>query len=92
MVAAREPPAGGRFQAAAGEQGRQFAQQCDFLLRSNRYELGGRLRLLDQGVEIDQTAIAPSGHTVWFEYKGSIQGQRPGLRRTDTLRENVSTR
>ncbi len=78
------------FQASAGIQGRQFAEQCDTLLAHLGYELLGRRVLADVGVEIDQEAVSPSGATVWFEYKGSIQGHRPGLRRTDTLKKAIA--
>jgi hypothetical protein len=42
------------------------------------------------GVEIDRVATSPGGTTVWFEYKGSIQGSRPGLLRTDTLKKAIA--
>src|SRR6476661_6165842 len=74
------------FQASAGIQGRQFAEQCDTLLTHFGFELKGRRVLTEVGVEIDQEAVSPGGTTVWFEYKGSIQGKRPGLIRTDTLK------
>ena len=78
------------FQASAGIQGRQFAEQCDTLLRHLGFELHGRRVLSEVGVEIDQEATSPSGTTVWFEYKGSVQGNRPGLIRTDTLKKAVA--
>jgi len=78
------------FQASAGIQGRQFAEQCDTLLRHLGFELRGRIVLTDVGVEIDQVAVSPSGRLVWLEYKGSVQGNRPGLRRTDTVKKAVA--
>lgn len=78
------------FQAAAGIQGRQFAEQCDTLLAHLGYQLSGRRVIAEVGVEIDQEAVSPSGRTVWFEYKGSVQGNRPGLRRTDTLKKAIA--
>ena len=79
------------FQAAAGEQGRQFAGQCDLLLRNCGFELGGTRILISQiGIEIDREAVSPSGETIWFEYKGSVQGARPGLLRTDTLKKAIA--
>lgn len=78
------------FQASAGIQGRQFAEQCDTLLGALGYELRGRLVISEVGVEIDQQAVSPTGRLVWFEYKGSIQGNRPGLRRTDTLKKAIA--
>lgn len=78
------------FQSAAGAQGRQFAAQCDMLLELNGFRLQGRLVATEIGVEIDQVATAPSGAAVWFEYKGSFQGSRPGLLRTDTLKKAIA--
>lgn len=78
------------FQSQAGEQGRQFTEQCNTLLSGLGYQLHGALRLHDVGVEIDQYATSPHGTHVWFEYKGSIQGSRPGLRRTDTLKKAIA--
>ena len=78
------------FQAAGVVQGRQFADQCDQLLKHLGFTLVGRLNVKNLGVEIDQVAKAPSGVDVWFEYKGSVQGSRPGLRRTDTMKKAVA--
>jgi len=78
------------FQGASSRQGRQFADQCDELLRNYGYVLADRLVLTDVGVEVDRVAIAPSGRRVWFEYKGSVQGSRPGLLRTDTLKKAIA--
>jgi hypothetical protein len=78
------------FQASAGIQGRQFAEQCDQLLIHHGYELRAGETLRGVGVEIDRVAVSPSGTLVWFEYKGSVQGTRPGLRRTDTLKKAIA--
>ncbi len=78
------------FQASGVVQGRQFAEQCDQLLSHIGFKLIGKMNLRLCGVEIDQVAISPSGQEVWFEYKGSVQGDRPGLRRTDTLKKAVA--
>lgn len=85
-----EPPPPRSFQAASGIQGRQFAEQCDTLLEHLGYQLHGRRVLREVGVEVDQEARSPSGRRVWFEYKGSVQGNRPGLRRTDTLKKAIA--
>lgn len=78
------------FQASSGIQGRQFADQCDTLLTHLGFSLRGRRVLAEVGVEIDQEATSPTGAVVWFEYKGSVQGHRPGLRRTDTLKKAIA--
>jgi hypothetical protein len=88
--APERPAASASFQAAAGIQGRQFAEQCDTLLASMGFTLRGRRVLVEVGIEVDQEAVSPAGSTVWFEYKGSVQGNRPGLRRTDTLKKAIA--
>lgn len=88
-VSGVEPPVRS-FQSASSLQGRQFAEQCDTLLGGCGFRLGGRVNLVQVGIEIDQEAVAPSGRTIWFEYKGSVQGSRPGLLRTDTLKKAIA--
>lgn len=83
-------PTAPSFQASAGIQGRQFAEQCDTLLAHLGFVLQGRRVLSEIGVEIDQEAVSPAGTLVWFEYKGSVQGNRPGLRRTDTMKKAIA--
>ncbi|MBA3655019.1 MAG: hypothetical protein H0W70_12595 [Actinobacteria bacterium] len=78
------------FQASSGIQGRQFAEQCDQLLTHYGFAIESRLLLPQIGVEIDRVAVSPAGHTIWFEYKGSVQGSRPGLMRTDTLKKAIA--
>ena len=78
------------FQATASHQGRQFAEQCDVVLREHGFELRGSLRIAEIGVEIDRVGISRQGQHVWFEYKGSVRGNRPGLRRTDTLKKAIA--
>lgn len=89
VAASAEPPARS-FQSASSLQGRQFADQCDTLLAGSGFRLGGRVLIPEVGIEIDQEAVAPSGRTIWFEYKGSLQGPRPGLLRTDTLKKAIA--
>ena len=78
------------FQSAASLQGRQFADQCDLLLRNSGYEVGSRVLVTTIGIEIDREAVSPTGRIIWFEYKGSVQGSRPGLLRTDTLKKAIA--
>ena len=78
------------FQASSGIQGRQFAEQCDQLLLHYGFAIESRLLLPSIGVEIDRVATSPNGRTIWFEYKGSVQGSRPGLMRTDTLKKAIA--
>jgi hypothetical protein len=78
------------FQSAASAQGRRFALQCDGLLTGYGYALNGCVKVPRIGVEVDQAATSPNGRPVWFEYKGSVQGARPGLLRTDTLKKAIA--
>ncbi|MGO9148459.1 MAG: hypothetical protein ACLQEG_11075 [Acidimicrobiales bacterium] len=78
------------FQASAGIQGRQFAEQCSQLLTHYGYTLHGRALIGNVGVEIDCVATSPAGNAIWFELKGSVQGTRPGLLRTDTLKKAIA--
>lgn len=79
------------FQAASSLQGRQFADQCDLLLKASGFQLGAsRVCVTQLGVEVDREAVGPSGRTIWFEYKGSLQGPRPGLLRTDTMKKAIA--
>jgi hypothetical protein len=48
------------------------------------------LILEDLGIEVDRIATSSRGATIWFEYKGSVRGHRPGLRRTDTLKKAIA--
>lgn len=78
------------FQGSSIRQGRQFAEQCDELLRNYGFTLLDRLILRGAGVEVDRVALSPRGTELWLEYKGSVQGNRPGLMRTDTLKKAIA--
>jgi hypothetical protein len=78
------------FQSDASRQGRQFAEQCDGLLESSGFHLGPSVKVPDLGVEVDRSATSRGGRLIWFEYKGSLQGRRPGLLRTDTLKKALA--
>lgn len=78
------------FQSLAGQQGRQFSDQCDIVLESEGFILERRLLLAEIGVEIDRVARTRAGRTVWFEYKGSFRGSTPGMRRTDTVKKAIA--
>lgn len=82
---------GSPFQAASTKQGEQFAAQCDLLLEGSGFHLRSRcFAVRDLGVEIDRVATSPRGNEIWFEYKGSVQGARPGLLRTDTMKKAIA--
>jgi len=50
----------------------------------------GKLLVKDVGVQIDINTETPSGAKVWFECKGSALGERPGLKRTDSVKKAVA--
>jgi hypothetical protein len=60
------------------------------LLASSGFRLGPSVKVPDLGVEVDRAATSSSGRLIWFEYKGSLQGRRPGLLRTDTLKKAIA--
>jgi hypothetical protein len=78
------------FQRAAGRQGRQFADQCNEALAGLGFRLLGKRNLSRIGVELDQVGVTPTGAELWFEFKGSFRGKRPGLRRTDTTKKAIA--
>lgn len=78
------------FQAASSLQGGQFAAQARFALESTGFTLNGPLILSSIGVEIDEESTSPNGNPIWFEFKGSLAGTRPGLMRTDTLKKAIA--
>jgi hypothetical protein len=70
---------------------RQFVAQCDLLLRATGFDLGpGPFVVPGTGVPVDREATSPSGRTIWFAYKGSLRGVRPGLRRTDAVKQAIA--
>lgn len=82
---------GDDFQADGVRQGTAFEQQAKAYLGALGFELHGRQKFTDIGCEVDDVAEAPNGELVYFEYKGSFKGQRPGMRRTDTVKKALLT-
>lgn len=80
-----------RFAPAVASGGPQFMLQCDLLLTMAGFALGpGPFTVPEVGVEVDREAVSPSGRVVWFEYRGSLRGVRPGLRRTDSIKQAIA--
>ena len=82
---------GDDFQADSSRQGTAFEQQAKAYLGALGFKLHGRHKFTDIGCEVDDVAEAPNGELVYFEYKGSFKGSRPGLRRTDTVKKALLT-
>jgi hypothetical protein len=80
------------FQAAAGDQGRMFDEQCRYVLRDLGCAVSDRpVFLAGAGVEVDAVITTPSGEKVYAEFKGSWRGERPGLLRTDTVKKAIAS-
>lgn len=75
------------FQSRASTQGRSFHEAVKVYLHIERWGiLRERWRHPNVDVEVDIVAEHPiSGREWWIECKGSWEGTRPGLARTDTL-------
>jgi len=76
-------------QAAAGRQGAAFEITVATLLQIEGWTITDtKWRHPEFDVEVDIVAVHPdTGVTWWIECKGSWEGTRPGLRRTDTLKK-----
>lgn len=80
------------FQQSAVEQGEQFAQNCLLTLRLVGFDVvDTKFRTQDMGVEIDAIANNSQGIAFPFEFKGSFQGTRPGMLRSDTVKKAIAT-
>lgn len=76
-------------QAAASIQGADFESAVETILKIEGWEiLDRKFRHPEVDIEIDLVAREPlTGETWWIECKGSWEGVRPGLRRTDTTKK-----
>lgn len=77
------------FQALAVAQGSHFEEHCRFILETMGYTCSPKLRLPEIGVEVDIPLIGPHGEFL-VECKGSWQGTRPGLLRSDTVKKAIA--
>lgn len=76
-------------QAASGRQGAAFEITVQTMLQIEGWTIEDtKWRHPELGVEVDIVATHPeTGEVWWIECKGSWEGTRPGLRRTDTLKK-----
>lgn len=80
------------FQRAAVEQGEHFAQTCLMALRYAGFEVATtKERTADMRIELDAIANNRHGIAFPFEFKGSYQGNRPGMMRSDTVKKAITT-
>ena len=75
------------FQRRSSMIGHAFGKMCDITLEGQGWELRGREHIAIAGIEVDQVADNQHGISFFFEYKGSTEGSRPGLRRTDSTKK-----
>jgi predicted RecB family endonuclease len=76
------------FQASASIQGRRYEDIVEAILVASGWTIDARHEKVD-GVEIDITATDQLGTQWWIECKGSWNGNRPGSRRSDTVKKAV---
>lgn len=80
----REKPT--NFQRLASEQGREFRDLClKALGRAGFEELRTEEEFPDVGIQLDIVATNRHGISIAIECKGSMMGDRPGSKRTDTV-------
>lgn len=79
------------FQQLGPEQGQWFEDTCVKSLEYAGFTVNARRQHLT-GVEVEVDIIATNTHAISFyiDCKGSLQGERPGLIRTDTLKKAIA--
>lgn len=77
------------FQANASVQGRRYEDIVEAILTASGWTIDARHDKV-AGVEIDITATDQLGVQWWIECKGSWNGNRPGSRRSDTVKKAVA--
>src|SRR5262245_41748880 len=79
------------FQASANEQGQKWHKDCIAALIRNGFEIvEEHLKLRDVGIELDAITQNDLGIAMAWEFKGSWEGERPGLTRTDTMKKAIA--
>ncbi len=74
------------FQRLASEQGKEFRDLCvKALTRTGFAEVVTEVKFSDVGIQLDIVANNRHGIALAIECKGSMLGDRPGSRRTDTV-------
>lgn len=88
MIDLRSPNA---HQRIAIEQGRRFHEECISALHYAGFEIPDQnFVIADVGIELDAITNNAHGISMPWEFKGSLQGTRPGLMRTDTLKKAIA--
>lgn len=76
------------FQRMAVEQGADFGNECLKALKYAGFEIDcTEKHIEDVGITLDAVTNNQRGVLMAWEFKGSWQGHRPGLMRTDTVKK-----
>jgi hypothetical protein len=79
------------FQSDATEQGARFHAECIRALMNAGFEIHEqKMKVPEVGIEIDAVTHNREGLAMPWEFKGSEQGMRPGLHRTDTMKKAIA--
>lgn len=79
------------FQRAASEQGTQFRNACMDALRYAGFEIIGlEFGVPEVGITLDIHARNKRDIDFLIECKGSMRGERPGCKRTDTAKKAIA--
>jgi hypothetical protein len=79
------------FQSEANKQGERWHKECMEALRRNGFEIREeKMDLLDVGIELDAITNNEYGLAMAWEFKGSWEGERQGLKRTDTMKKAIA--
>lgn len=80
---------GGDFQRRAVEHGYLFEDIGRNALRKLNFNLHGPVVIDELGIEIDEHISNQNGISFFCEFKGSWEGKRPGMKRTDTAKKGL---
>lgn len=79
------------FQSKGKLQGDLFERESELAVALAGFEIAGlRVDIPDAGVEADIIAHNKHGIAFYITCKGSLQGERPGCLRTDTLKKAIA--
>lgn len=79
------------FQGLASSQGSEFHSECIRALLNAGFKIEAqRYRIDAVGIELDAVTTNRDGVLMPWEFKGSWNGTRPGLHRTDTLKKAIA--
>lgn len=80
------------FQGESSIQGALFVENCLQALRLSGWNiLTTKKKIVDVGIEVDIVVQNRHGIDFYIECKGSLQGDRPGSKRTDTLKKAITS-